>query len=434
MFVRNQKPVRRSGTDPCWRDGGQAGYPQSPPGGVFTGGNPMNFVAFKMLTGDRGKYLGMILGLFIASFLIIQQMSIFCGLMARTFGFLSDTGQPDIWVMDGKVQFIDDIKPLQDTQLLRIRGIEGVAWAVPLYKGQIKARLEDGTFQNCNVIGLDDASLIGGPPAMAADDQGHLADLAALRQADAVIVDEVAAKAKLAKKSTGPDGKPTTRPLRVGDTLELNDRRAVVVGLCQVTRTFQSQPVVYTTYSRATLFAPRERKLLSFILVGASDANAVSTLTERIHRETKLQALSQKEFERKTVEYFMRETGIPINFGISVVLGFFVGTAIAGLLFYQFTQDNIRHFGALKAMGAGDMQLLRMILLQAGIVGAIGYGLGAGAAAAMGIAVRKSELAFLMPWWVLAGGAVAIGLIVVISSLFSIIKVIRLEPAIVFKG
>ena len=64
-----------------------------------------------------------------------------------------------------------------------------------------------------------------------------------------------------------PDG--TSVPLRVGDTLELNDHRAVVVGLCQVSRTFQSQPVVYTTYARATRFAPRERKLLSFVLVKA---------------------------------------------------------------------------------------------------------------------------------------------------------------------
>ena len=61
----------------------------------------------------------------------------------------------------------------------------------------------------------------------------------------------------------------TTVPLKVGDTLELNDHRAVVVGICRVSRTFQSQPVVYTTYTRATTFAPRERKLLSFVLVSA---------------------------------------------------------------------------------------------------------------------------------------------------------------------
>src|SRR6267154_634537 len=139
----------------------------------------MNFVAIKMLVGDRAKYLGIIMGLTFASLLITQQLGIFCGLMARSYGAISDMGLPDVWVMDPKVQFIDDVKPLQDTELYRVRGIQGVAWAVPLYKGLLKARLETGEFQTCNVIGLDDATLIGGPPEMI---QGTLADL---RRADA---------------------------------------------------------------------------------------------------------------------------------------------------------------------------------------------------------------------------------------------------------
>jgi putative ABC transport system permease protein len=105
-------------------------------------------------------------GLTFASLLITQQAAIFVGLMTRTYGFITDTGQADIWVMDPKVQFVDDIKPLQDTQLFRVRSVEGVEWAVPLYKGLLKARLADDTFQTCIVVGLDDATLIGGPPAM----------------------------------------------------------------------------------------------------------------------------------------------------------------------------------------------------------------------------------------------------------------------------
>ena len=134
----------------------------------------MNFVALKMLVGDRAKYLGIIMGLTFASLLITQQAAIFVGLMTRTYGAITDTGLPDIWVMDPKVQFIDDIKPLQDTQLFRVRGVEGVEWAVPLYKGLLKARLDNGNFQTCNVLGLDDATLIGGPPEMV---EGKLADL-----------------------------------------------------------------------------------------------------------------------------------------------------------------------------------------------------------------------------------------------------------------
>jgi len=382
-------------------------------------------IALKMLMGDRGKYLGLIMGLTFAAILITQQSSIFVGLMTRTYSFINDLSQPDIWVMDPKVQFIDDVKPMQDTQLFRVRGITGVEWAVPLYKGLLKARLEDGNFQIVNLLGLDDATLIGGPPVML---EGNLGDL---RRQDAIIVNDVGAATRLAKKPKEPGGKPV--PLQVGDVLEINDRRAVVVGICRVLRTFQSQPVVYTTYSRATTFAPRERKLLSFVLVKAADGVDPEGLAGRIAQGTGLAAYTAQEFKDLTFNYYMKSTGIPINFGIAVMLGFLIGTAIAGQTFYNFTLENLRYFGTLKAMGTTNAVLLRMIVLQALVVGALGYGLGVGGAALFGYLMRGTELAFrLVPEiLILAGGAIAV--IVTLSALLSILKVMKLEPAIVFK-
>jgi putative ABC transport system permease protein len=385
----------------------------------------MNLVALKMLVGDRAKYLGIIMGLTFASLLITQQLAIFFGLMSRSYGAITDMAYPDIWVMDPKVQFIDDVKPLQDTELQRVRGVSGVEWATPLYKGMIQARLANGTFQNCNMWGLDDASLVGGPPIMV---EGTLADL---RRSEAVIVDEVGAGDKLAHLA--PDGK-TKIPLKVGDDMELNDHHAVVVGICRNTRTWQSQPIVYTTYSRATTFVPQERKLLSFVLVRARAGENQQSLCQRITRQTGLAAYTREAFVSKTYNYFMKNTGIPINFGISVALGFIVGTAIAGQTFYSFTLDNIRHFGALKAMGAGNVVLLRMILLQALLTGAVGYGLGVGLATTFGFLTKKTELAFKLPGGLLEFTAIAVLMICVMSALLSILKVMKLEPAIVFKG
>jgi putative ABC transport system permease protein len=384
----------------------------------------MNFVALRMLTGDRAKYIAIIMGITFASMLITQQEAIFCGIMARTCGAITDVGLPDVWVMDPKVQFIDDIKPLQDTQLTRVRGIEGIEWAVPLYKSLLKARLDNGNFQTCNVFGLDDATLIGGPPYMV---EGQLADL---RRAEAIIVDEVGARGKLARKL--PDG--TTIPLKIGDTMELNDHRATVVGLCRVTRTFQSQPVVYTTYSRAVAFAPRERKLLSFVLVKVAPGEDPSVVCDRIRRMTGLVARTSSEFKWITMKYFLKYTGIPINIGVGMLMSFLVGTAIAGQTFYSFTLDNIRHFGALKAMGASNRRLLGMIVLQAIVVGLIGYGVGVGAAATVGYLFRHTELAFLLLWQalVITGGTVVV--ICILASILSVRKVMKLEPAIVFKS
>ena len=383
----------------------------------------MSYIAIRMLMGDRSKYLGIIMGLTFASLIMTQQPAIFVGLMTRSFSFISDVGLPDIWVMDPKVQFVDDVKPLQDTELYRVRGVSGVDWAMPLYKGLIKARLTNGNFQTCNVIGLDDATLIGGPPEMI---EGRLEDL---RRADSVIVDQYGANEKLGVK--GPDG--TLSPLKVGDLLELNDHRAIVVGIAKTTRTFQSQPVVYTTYSRAKNMAPRERKLLSFILVKAKPSVDIEELTRNIESHTGLAAYTQKGFQELTYNYYMKNTGIPINFGISVALGFLVGAAIAGQTFYSFTLENLRQFAVLKAMGAGNGTLLMMILLQASIVGIIGYGLGVGLTSVFGWAMRKTILSFKFPWQLLVFSGVGVMLICLIAAGISIRKVMTLEPAMVFK-
>lgn len=386
----------------------------------------MNRVALRMLMGDRAKYIGIIFGITFASLLITQQMSVFTGIMHRTFATITDVGQPQLWVMDPKVAYIDDIKPLQSTQLYRVRSVDGVDWAVPFYKGLLRARLSNGTFQTVSVLGIDDATLLGGPPVMV---EGRLEDL---RKTDGVIVDEVAAKTRLAKPSAVPGEPP--QPLRIGDTLELNDRRATVVGLCRTTRSFQSQPVLFTTFSRAMSYAPRERKLLSFVLVGVKPGEDEGTVAARITERTGLQAVRREDFMWMTMMYFIKYTGIPINIGTAVLLGFIVGTAIAGMTFFNFTQDNLKQFGALKAMGASNWVLLRMTILQSLTVGTIGYGLGVGAASLFGYLARNSELAFRMPWQVLAISAGAVLLICVLSAIFSIIKVMRLEPAIVFKA
>jgi len=379
--------------------------------------------ALKMLIGDKAKYIGIILGLSFASFIISQQMGIFIGLMTRTYGFITDTSQPNIWVMDPKVLFIDDIKPLRDTEVYRVQSIEGVEWAVPIYKGSIRSRLRDGNFQTCLLIGIDDATMIGAPPIML---EGNLENL---RWADAVIVNDVGAENKLSH-----DFPICQKPLRVGDRLELNDNRAVVVGICKVTRTFQSQPVIYTTYDRALLWSPNERKMLSFVLARSEPGKNPEEICKKITKITGLAAYTSEQLQWKTIDYYMRYTGIPINFGVAVLLGFIIGTAIAGQTFYNFTIDNLRYFATFKAMGADIKLLTRMILVQSFWVAAIGWGIGIGAACIVGTLSFTTELSFSMPWQLFVGSILSIGLISMFASWISLRKIRTLDPAIVFKS
>ena len=85
----------------------------------------MNGVALKILLGDRAKYLGLIFGIAFSTMLMSNQISIFAGLMLRTAGQILDAREADIWVMDPRVEYVDEIEPMTDMQLGRVRGVEG---------------------------------------------------------------------------------------------------------------------------------------------------------------------------------------------------------------------------------------------------------------------------------------------------------------------
>ncbi len=384
----------------------------------------MFLVALKMLIGDRLKYIGLIVALSFASFIISQQGAIFLGIMKRTFSFITDTSQPDIWVMDRSVQFVDDIKGMKETVLYRVRSIDEVDWAVPMYKGLIPARLRNGVFQTCIFIGIDDATLIGGPVKMI---EGKMEDL---RFPDAIFVDQVGTRSKLA--SLTENGQII--PLRVGDVMELNDRRAYVAGICQTSRTFQSQPVIYTTYGNATTYAPLVRDVLSFVLVKAKAGVDPEQLCKKIRQTTGYAAYTRWGFQKLTMVYYAKYTGIVVNFGVAIILGFIIGVAIAGQTFFNFTMDNLRYFGTFKAMGADNSLLVKMVVIQALMVSVIGWGIGIGAAAMFGWGFRHTELSFSLAWWLYLLSSLCLLSICLIAAMFSVIKVVRIDPAIVFKS
>jgi putative ABC transport system permease protein len=111
-----------------------------------------------------------------------------------------------------------------------------------------------------------------------------------------------------------------------------------------------------------------------------------------------------------------------------------IGIAISGQTFYLFILDNLRHLAAIKAMGASDGQLTRMVLVQAASAGGLGYGLGIGLTALFFVLFIGTDLDFQVHWEVLALTGGAIVLIVIIASLAALGKVLRLEPGVVFKG
>jgi len=384
----------------------------------------MLFIALKMLVGDRLKYFALVLGVAFASLLITQQASIFNGFARQTGAWVRDSAVADLWVMDEQVEFTEDLKPMIDNQLNRVRGLPGVEWAVPIYKNFFNAVFSDGTRRNVRVIGIDDATLTGGPPQMV---EGKIDDL---RQDKAVIMDIAQADGSLMLKRN-PGG---PRPMRVGDRISLNDNEAVVVGTFRSTKEFFWEPVFYTTYSRTKFLYKDQRKPLNYIMVKLRPGTSVQDVKAAVSQIRGIKAMTSDEFETMTQEWILRETGILVNFGITIVLGLVIGVLVAGQTFYTFVLDNLKHFAALKAMGVTNFTAIKMLTLQTTVVALVGYGIGVGVASLSGMALKSGGLAFEMSWPIPFIGATAVMLCCLAAGMLGIVRVIRLEPAMVFKS
>src|SRR5215468_8514872 len=189
----------------------------------------MNFIALKMLTGDRAKYLALIFAIAFSTFLLENQTSIFAGILRRTGSQIRDVTEAAIWVMDRQTEYFEQTKALKDTDLTRVRGVDGVAWAVKLYKGSPVARTSNGKFAVSFCLGLDDATLTGAPRNIL------LGSWQRLREPDSVVID----KAGYVLLFPG-------EPLQLGRTLELNDHKVTLVGISEASAPFVSWPVIHT--------------------------------------------------------------------------------------------------------------------------------------------------------------------------------------------
>ena len=381
----------------------------------------MNLLAIKMLMGDKLKYFGLLAGMAFAAMMIAQQASIFVGLKSQTGTFIRENASVDLWVMDDQVRFSEDQKPIPDTTLQRIRSIEGVEWAVPMFKGWLRARLADGTRMQVIIVGVDDATLIGAPKEFA---DGVATDL---RRDRAVFMDvrDANTKLRLEKWET---------PMRVGDRFSVNDNEVIVAGSYRSDPSFFWDPVLYTTYSHAVRIAPRERHLMSFVLVKVREGVSVAEVQRRINGQTRFVARTGDEFISMTSAYILEKTGILVNFGMAVGLGLIIGMIVTGQTFFNFTLDNLRHFASLKAMGTSASTLIRMVVVQVLVVTGLSFGLGVGIASIAGHFIRQTDLAFLMPWQVLVMTGIAMTVVGMLAAVISLTKVLRLEPGVVFKG
>lgn len=370
-----------------------------------------------MLVGNRASCIGVIFGIFLATLLISQQTAIFLGLIDRSYRIVTDISEPTIWVIDPSTESEDKLRSIPIGYLDVVRGVPGVEWAVPLNSSLVPMVTPNGKFDVCLIYGIDDATLIGAPSRML---EGSIRDL---RREGGVVVDSVSANSSLAHV----DSNGNVEPLKLGQTLEINGKRALVVGICEVTPGFFPQPIIYTSFSQLTEFNPGMAGRMGFVLAKANPGTDIKSVCKLINTYTDLSALTRDEFKIKIRDFFLK-TGILINFGLSVVLGIIIGFSIAGQIFYIMTLENIVYYALIKAVGGTGKMILKMIVFQAALVGIIGYTLGIGVTVLWGYAIQGTTLAFLFPWQLLLFTGMIVLLICIFTAVISIRKVFHADP------
>ena len=376
----------------------------------------MLLIALKMLIGNRTSCIGVIFGIFLATLLISQQSAIFLGLVSRSYRLVTDIPSPNIWVVDPATESDMKVRGMPEGYLQIVRSIPNIEWAEPINILDIPMATQSGIFAICQLYGIDGATFIGAPAILL---EGSLRDL---HRKGGIIIDVFSANGSLA--TVLPNG--TKVPLKVGDSVEINHHRAVIVGICKITRGFYPQPIVFTTTSNFRYFTSYLTNTIGFIAAKTTPEANVSEVLKKINSFPMLNGLTREQLEWRIAKSFLK-TGILINFGLSVALGIIIGFSITGQIFYIMTVQNLKYYALIKALGGNQKLISRMITIQALVVGIIGFLLGTGATLLWGAAVKDTTLTFLFPWQML----IFTGLIVLIICMFtaglSINKVFKLD-------
>ncbi len=372
-------------------------------------------LGYKLLVNDRAKFFALIVGITFAVFLMIEMTSLFSGSMFRASATVINIGAK-VWVMDPAVQTVANAIPLPDFVLDEVRSIPGVKYAVPLYSGGTLVKLRDGTYQSVNIVGLDDSSLFGRPALL----EGKIDDIFA-ESGFFVVKDAEFSKLENPK---------------VGTEFEVNDHRGKVVGIAQVaTSGLFGVPTLYTTYNRAIEYIPTARFTTSYVLVEPKTAEDVPIIEQRVAAMGYL-ALSKDQFMQRISRFYTYQTGFGINILLMTAISFIVGLSISGQTYYTFILENLEKFGALKAIGAKNRELVYMILFQATFTALTGLGLGIGLCAAL-IWLAKLYLptyGAMITYWDLGLAFVMVVIIAAASGYAGIRKVLTIEPFDIFRG
>jgi putative ABC transport system permease protein len=371
-------------------------------------------LAQRNLFHDKVRLAVTLTGIVFAVVLIVVELGLFVGFTVTTSNLIDNSGA-DLWVTSKHVPYVEQGVPFSERKVYQVRAVPGVAKAEKLITRWVEWKRPDGRQESVQVVGLNVDENLGRPWNLV---QGRVEDL---KRPDAIIMDEIY------RQKLGVD--------HAEQLFEINGKRARVVGFTQGIRAFTTSPYVFTTFKRAQEYANVPDNQTTYILVKlAPGVNPEQVRHDILDRVKDVDVVTNREFSRMTQFYWMFTTGAGVAVLLAALLGLVVGFVVVAQTIYATTMDHLREFGTLKAMGAPNSYVYKVIVKQAAISAVIGYLLGMIVSVFVVHASQKGGAAILMPTPMAIGMFFLTLFMCVGAALVSINKVTRLDPAMVFKG
>jgi putative ABC transport system permease protein len=274
--------------------------------------------------------------------------------------------------------------------------------------------LPNGGFEPVLVVGCDPGTLLGNAWRIA---EGRADDIL---QPDGVIVD-------ICDADKIGDSK-------VGDLREIGGRRARIVARSEGILGFLVTPYVFTTLERAAVYAQKPSDQCSYLMVtlrnGASVENVCRGIREAL---PDAETCTRAEYADRSIDYWMKRTGLGISFGAATLLGLLVGLVIVAQTLYASVLDRLSEFAAMKAIGASDRQILTLLSSQAVTMAVVGSLIGLILVFAGQGFLSDARAPIVVPWWLSIGSFALVLSICLVAAAAPYLRIRRLDPGIVLQ-
>jgi putative ABC transport system permease protein len=374
---------------------------------------PAFLLAWRNLAYDRTRFAVTMVGIVFAVVLTAVQAGLFFGFTATTTAVIRHT-RADLWIGLTGLRNFEIAMPQLERHRNIVAGVPGIARAEALLVFFSAWRKPLGGTESVIVVGFDPNSGLAGPWNVVAGDPADL------RLPDAVFIDDIN-KAKLGVE-------------RLGQGVEINEHRARVLGFTHGIRSFTTSPYVFATYRNAIEYGYLRDEQANYIIARLAPGADAQTVKQAIRRRMPdVEVMTRDEFADMTTRYWMFSTGAGTGILVAAMLGLIVGMVIVAQVLYATTMDHLTEFGTLRAMGAPQSFILRVILWQATISAILGHTVGILIAMLIAHGSQYSTALIIVAPGLALGLLAVTFLMCITASLVSIRKALTIDPAMVFQ-